>query len=79
MDNVLVFSKTFHKYRKHVKTVLAYRQVASFQLDINKCEFEVHETKYLGLIIQFTFPDGCPEYIKICPAKTSTIDSWESP
>ena len=79
VDDILVFSKTLQEHRKHVRTVLACLQAAGLQLDIDKCEFEVHETKYLGLIIQSASPDGRPECVKICPAKTSAIASWESP
>ena len=51
VDDIQVFSKTFQKHKKHVKTVLGRIQAAGLQLDIVKCEFKVQETKYLGLII----------------------------
>ena len=51
MNNILVFSKTLPKHKKQIKTVLACFQAAGLQLDINKCEFEFHETKYLDQII----------------------------
>ena len=51
VNNILVFSKTFPEHKKHVRRVLACFQAAGLQLDINKCKFEVYETKYLGLII----------------------------
>ena len=57
IDDILVFSKTLKKHRQHVKPVLSHLQAAGLQLDINKCKFEVYETKYLGLIIQSTFPE----------------------
>ena len=44
IDDILVFSKTL---RQHVKTVLSCLQAAGLQLGIDKCEFEIHETKYL--------------------------------
>ena len=79
VNNIPVFSNSFHDYRQHVKTVLACFQATCLQLDINKCKFEVYEIKYLGLIIQSTFPDSHPACIKMCPVITSFIDSWESP
>ena len=79
IDNILVFSKTLKEHRKHVKTVLSRLQAAGLQLDINKCEFEVHETKYLGLIIQSAFPEGHSGCVKMDPVRTSAIDTWESP
>ena len=57
---------------------MAFYQAAGFQLDIDKCEFKVHETKYLDQIIQFASLDGHLECVKMCPAKTSTIAFWES-
>ena len=47
IDNILVFSKTLKEHKQHVKTVLSHLQAAGLQLDIDKCKFEVHETKYL--------------------------------
>ena len=79
VDDILIFSKTFQKHRKHVKTVLGRIQAASLQLDINKCEFEVQETKSLGLIIQAATSEGRPGCVKMDPAKTHAIDTWESP
>ena len=74
VNNILVFSITFSKYRKRVKTVLAYIQAAGLQQDTDKCKFEIYETKYLDLIIQFAFLDSCLGFAKICPAKTNAID-----
>ena len=51
VNNILVFSKTSKKHRKHVKTVLTCLQVPGLQLNIDKCKFEIYENKYLGLII----------------------------
>ena len=79
VDNILVFSKTFHRHKKHVKTFLAWFQASGIQLDIDKYEFEVYETKYLGLIIQSTSPDSCPECVKMCPTKNNAIVFWKSP
>ena len=58
VDDILVFSKTLKEHRQHFKTVLSRLQAAGLQLDIDKCKFEVHEIKYLGLIIQLAFPES---------------------
>ena len=42
------------------------------QADVDKCEFHVSETKYLGLIIS---TDG----IKMDPAKVEAIRNWTTP
>ena len=46
IDDILVFSKTLQEHRKHVKTVLGQIQAAGLQLNIDKCEFKVQQTKY---------------------------------
>ena len=79
VHDILVFSKTFQEYRKHVKTVLACLQAAGLQLDIDKYKFEVYETKYLDLIIQSASSDSLPGCVKMCLAKTSAINFWKSP
>ena len=79
VDGILVFSKTLKEHKQHVKTILSCLQAAGLQLDIDKCRFEVHETKYLGLIIQSASPVGHSGYFKIDPVKASAIDTWESP
>ena len=79
VDDILIFSKTLPEHRKHVKTVLGWIQAAGLQLDIDKCEFEVQETKYLGLIFQAATLEGRPGCVKMDPAKTHAIDTWESP
>ena len=45
---------------------------AGLQLDINKCEFYVQETKYLGLIIG-------KDRMRIDPEKVAAIQEWEAP
>ena len=79
IDDILAFSKTFKKHRQHVKTVLSRLQAAGLQLDIDKCKFEVHKTKYLGLIIQSASPKGHSGCVKMDPVKTSATVTWESP
>ena len=51
IDDVLIFSKSKKEHQKHVHTVLTKLQGAGLQLNIEKCEFQVKEVKYLGLII----------------------------
>ena len=79
IDDILVFSKTLKEHRQQVKTVLSCLQAAGLQLDIDKYKFEVHETKYLGLIIQSASPEGHSRCVKMDPVKTSAIDTWKSP
>ena len=53
MDDVLIYSKgSLTEYREYVRKVLRRLQDIGLQLDINKYEFEVKSTKYLGFIIK---------------------------
>ena len=79
IDDILVFSKALKEHKQHVTTILSRLQAAGLQLYINKCKFEVHETKYLGLIIQSAFPVGHSGCVKMDPVKASAIETWESP
>jgi ribosome-interacting GTPase 1 len=65
LDDIIIYSKT-KEYPEHVQKVLRALQKAGLQIDINKCEFTVQETKYLGLIIT---SNG----IKMDPQKIKTI------
>ncbi|KAF7579479.1 hypothetical protein PtrM4_037190 [Pyrenophora tritici-repentis] len=51
LDDVLIYSKNKKEHREHVRTVVGRLLDARLQIDINKCEFEVTETKYLGIIV----------------------------
>ena len=46
---------------------------AGLQIDINKCEFEVQSTKYLGFIVE------AGKGVRMDPAKVEAIVQWESP
>jgi len=51
LNNILIFSKTKKEYKIYVKRILARLQECKLQADIDKCEFHVTCTKYLGFII----------------------------
>ena len=51
LDDVLVFSGEEEEHTDHVLKVLQRLQEQGLYLDIDKCEFNVKETKYLGFII----------------------------
>ena len=69
LDNILIYSKTLKEHHSHVRQVLQCLQEAGLQADIDKCEFHVQETKFLGLIV---FTEG----IRMDPHKVSTILDW---
>jgi hypothetical protein len=72
LDDVLIYSANRKDHRTHVREVVKRLMEAGLQIDINKCEFETTETKYLGLIIT---PGG----IKMDPEKVQTIIKWTPP
>ncbi len=72
LDDIIIYSKTKKEHREHVTKVLQALQKAGLQLDINKCEFTVQETKYLGLIVT-------SEGIKMDPQKVKAILEWQPP
>ena len=58
VDDILIYSQTLKEYQKYIKLVLSQLQDVSLQVDISKYNFEVHQVKYLGLIIQSATEDG---------------------
>jgi hypothetical protein len=74
VDDILVFTDgTRRQHREHVRKVLQKLQDAGLQLDIDKCEFEVQSTKYLGFIIE------AGKGIRMDPAKVEAIMDWKAP
>ena len=72
LDNIFIYSKTIQDHRSHVCQVLLRLREAGLQADIDKCEFHVQETKFLGLIVS-------TEGIQMDPQKVSTILDWARP
>jgi hypothetical protein len=52
LDDIIIYSKDHKQHRKHVRTVLQWLRDVGLQCDIDKCEFEMESTKYLGFIIE---------------------------
>lgn len=70
IDDVLVYSDDLTSHRKHVRLVVEALRDAGLQLDVKKCEFEVTEVTYLGMIVS---TDG----VRMDPAKVAAINKWE--
>lgn len=74
LDDILVFSSgSLQDHCEKVSKVLQRLKDAGLQLDIDKCEFEVQSTKYLGFIIE------AGKGIRMDPAKLSAIKDWAAP
>ena len=70
-DDILIYNKNHKKHSVYVRKVLKRFRVASFQTDINKCEFFVIEIKYLKLIISIND-------IKMNSTKIKVIVKWST-
>ena len=74
IDDVLIFTNgSLNKHREHVTRVLERLQQAGLYVDIDKCEFEVTTTKYLGFIIE------AGKGLRMDPAKVEAIVNWSAP
>ena len=71
IDDILVYSDNLQDHRQHVRAVLQGLNDAGTHIDISKCEFEVTEVCYLGMIIS---TDG----VKMDPQKVACITRWTS-
>lgn len=72
LDDVLIYSNSQKEHRHHVNLALKRLQMAGLQLDIDKCEFETTQVKYLGLIMSH-------RGIEMDPIKIECIKSWNVP
>ena len=66
LDDILIYSNNLCEHKEHVRLVLAKLRESGIQANVDKCEFHVTETKYLGLIIS-------TDRIKIDLAKIEAI------
>ena len=71
LDDLLIYSTNMKKHWQHIRKVLIKLQETKIPADIDKCEFHVTKTKYLGLMISI---DG----IKIDLAKIDAIKQWDT-
>ncbi len=51
INDILIYNNSKMKHTKHVKKILARLRKVKLWTNINKCEFSIHETKYLKLIV----------------------------
>lgn len=72
INNILIYSNDLLTHCTHVNTVLHALQDAGLLCNKIKCEFEVQEVTYLGMIISTTG-------VKMDPKKIQCIVDWESP
>ncbi len=51
INDILIYSNSKREHIKHVKKILQRLRDADLQTNIDKCEFSIHEIKYLELIV----------------------------
>ena len=72
MDDILIYSKSLKKHEEHVRKVLSRLREAGLYVDIDKCDFHVQETAFLGVIVS-------TQGIKMDPRKVQVILDWTRP
>jgi uncharacterized membrane protein len=74
VDDVLIYSSGSQKdHETKVKEVVQKLGKAGLHLDVDKSEFSVKRTKYLGFIIE------AGKGIRMDPEKVAAIKAWEPP
>ncbi len=51
LDDILMYSNSNKDHVQHVKKILQRLREANIQVDVNKCEFNKIETKFLQMIV----------------------------
>ncbi len=51
LNDIIIYSKTLKKHKKHVQLVLYKLQEINLQMNINKCKFHVQEISFLKLLL----------------------------
>jgi len=72
LDDILIFSDDPAKHHEHVHEVLRRLHDNNLYAKIEKCEFDVKTTNFLGFIIS-------PDSLQMDPAKIQAICDWPTP
>ena len=72
LDDILIYSRTKREHTRHVRLVLDKLREAGLQVDIKKCEFDVEETVFLGVIVSGSG-------LRMDPEKVKVIVNWTTP
>jgi transposase InsO family protein len=78
VDDILIFSEDPAQHVEHVREVLRRLHAAGLRADINKCEFNVSQVRFLGLILHAATADT-PGTVSIDPRKVEAITNWKRP
>ncbi|ESK87696.1 reverse transcriptase-rnase h-integrase [Moniliophthora roreri MCA 2997] len=72
MDDILLFSKDQAEHRERTERLMRWLKKHDLFLKPEKCEFDVAEVIFLGMVIR-------PSYIAMDPVKLAGIAKWEPP
>ncbi|SJL16274.1 uncharacterized protein ARMOST_19794 [Armillaria ostoyae] len=72
LDDILIFTKDLEEHRHTIRRVLQRLRENKLFLKAEKCEFEVLETEYLGVIIS-------KGQVRMDPVKLAGIAEWPTP
>ena len=72
LDDILIYSKDRKEHREHVATVLRKFRDVGLQVDVKKCEFDVTETVFLGVIVS-------GQGLRMDPQKIKAMLDWKTP
>ena len=73
LDDVLIYTDgTLEDHIRYIRTVLQRLLDRGLYVKLEKCEFHVEETRFLGFIIS-------PTGIKMDPERIATITDWPTP
>lgn len=72
IDDILIFSETQEEHDALVKKVLKILQNNNLIVSLPKCEFDVGQLEFLGLMVS-------SEGLSMCEAKVDAVRDWERP
>ncbi len=71
LDDIIIYSKTLKKHKRHVQLILHRLQETDLQMNINKCKFHVQKIFFLKLLLFI-------EELKINFRKVQAVVKWST-
>jgi len=71
LNDIIIYSKTLKKHKRHVRLILHRLREINLQIDINKCEFHVQKIIFLELLMSI-------EELKMNSRKMQAVVDWST-
>ncbi len=71
LDDIIIYSKTLKKHKRHVRLILHRLRETDLQMNINKCEFHVQKIFFLKLLLFI-------EELKMNLRKVQAVIEWST-